>query len=118
VLFGGRDAAGDLGDTWEFTGSGWSQVGGVGPSARSGAAMAGDGSTAVLFGGQTTTSILGDTWTFSGGVWSNYGVTPEQASAELHAIKAGAEGNPDVIFTYSGGVYDATSGDYLGSLVP
>jgi len=46
------------------------------------------------------------------------GVSPEQASAELHDIKSGMEGNPDVVFTWSGGVYDATSGDYLGTLIP
>jgi hypothetical protein len=47
----------------------------------------------------------------------NYGVTPEQSSDALHAIKALSEGNPDVILSWSGGVYDATSGDLLGSLI-
>jgi RHS repeat-associated protein len=45
-------------------------------------------------------------------------VSPEQASAELHDIKSEMEGNPDVVFTWSGGVYDSTSGDYLGTLIP
>jgi hypothetical protein len=70
VLFGGRDAAGDLGDTWVLASGAWSQVEGASPSARSGAAMAADGATAVLFGGQTTSGILADTWVFSGGSWS------------------------------------------------
>jgi hypothetical protein len=37
-------------------------------------------------------------------------------SDRLHKIKSGVENNRNVVFTKNGGVYDATSGDYLGSL--
>jgi len=47
-----------------------------------------------------------------------YGLDPNVASARLHAIKASMmEGNPDVILTWSGGVYSPISGDYLGDLL-
>jgi RHS repeat-associated protein len=48
---------------------------------------------------------------------TNYGVSAETASSRLHTLKEGLEGNPDMVFTLSGDVYDSTSGDLIGSLV-
>jgi hypothetical protein len=48
----GRDASGDLGDTWVWDGRSWEQLAGAGPQPRSGARMAFSGETIVLFGGR------------------------------------------------------------------
>ena len=45
-----------------------------------------------------------------------HGIDPETASARLHKIKEGIQGNHDVTFDLTGNVYDAVSGDLLGSL--
>jgi hypothetical protein len=63
-------------------------------------------------GGKTTTDFEDVATRLS----TNNGISREVASKRLHAIKGGVENNRDVVFTRSGGVYDATSGDYLGSL--
>jgi len=47
----------------------------------------------------------------------HYGITPEDASDNLHSIKSLSEGNPDVTMSWSGDVYDSTSGDLLGNLL-
>lgn len=68
ILHGGQGTAGDLGDSWVFTGSQWQQVVGAGPSARSNHAMAYDSfrQRSVLFGG----SNLVDTWEWNGSTWA------------------------------------------------
>jgi hypothetical protein len=48
---------------------------------------------------------------------TNNGLDRQEASDELHAIKAQLEGNRDVLFTRSGGVYDSISGEHLGDLL-
>jgi Pretoxin HINT domain len=48
---------------------------------------------------------------------TNSGISREVASKRLHTTKGGVENNQDVVFTRSCGVYDATSGDFLGSLI-
>jgi uncharacterized protein (TIGR03437 family) len=70
VVFGGAGASGDLGDTWLWNGSYWTQASPQSsPSARSGTAMAYDAGhdQAVLFGGldDPTTQYFSDTWTWS-----------------------------------------------------
>ncbi len=47
---------------------------------------------------------------------NNHGVSERLASARIHAIKKGIEGNPDLAISLSGDVWDPRSGDYLGSL--
>ena len=76
VLFGGQGAGGSLlTDTWIWDGTTatWTNPSNTGPSARIGAAMAGDPATGgvVLFGGTNSSipganSVLSDTW-----VWPN-----------------------------------------------
>jgi hypothetical protein len=46
-----------------------------------------------------------------------HGLDPNVARERLHRIKDTAENNPDVVLTWNGGVYDATSGDHLGELI-
>jgi hypothetical protein len=74
VLFGGLNAAGVLGDTWEWDGSFWTQMQDVGPAPRTAAAaMAYDEARQVstLFGGNATSQQpLGDTWKWDGIDWT------------------------------------------------
>jgi hypothetical protein len=64
VLFGGGDGTTDLADTWEWSGTSWSQVQISGPSPRHGHAMVYDSNrhVIVLFGGEHTGSYLSETW--------------------------------------------------------
>jgi hypothetical protein len=91
VLFGGTGltasgASALLGDTWLWTGNGWSAVsnlGAGGPAARSGASLAYDANQgeAVLFGGETAarrgTQYLNDMWAWTGEAWSR--LTPRNS---------------------------------------
>ena len=78
VLFGGfvddNGTGSFLNDTWEWTGTNWTKVGGKGaaPSARDDASMAYDPATGtvVLFGGIGTGGLLADTWSWNGTAWS------------------------------------------------
>jgi len=74
VMFGGTSAA-DMNDTWEFTGTTWSQVTDtvMPPAARSGAALAYDPTLRrpVLMGGRTGSTFFEDTWVYDAGVWFN-----------------------------------------------
>ncbi|MCA8952821.1 MAG: hypothetical protein KDE27_25150 [Planctomycetes bacterium] len=75
VLFGGRSTAlaADLGDTWEYDGTTWTQMTPANsPSPRRWTAMTYDlarGET-VLFGGATGTTYYDDTWTWNGTNWT------------------------------------------------
>ena len=69
VLFGGFDAAGELGDTWTFDGTNWEQVATtMAPSARADAAMAYDHRIhkLVMFGGFQGQAFLNETWLWDG----------------------------------------------------
>jgi hypothetical protein len=48
----GRDATGDLGDTWTWDGERWAALHIEGPPARSGAQLALTGNSMILFGGR------------------------------------------------------------------
>jgi hypothetical protein len=67
VLFGGFGGSGQLGDTWIWNGTTWTQQSPArSPSARDYSSMAYDAATSqlVLFGGGTASSYLNDTWTY------------------------------------------------------
>jgi hypothetical protein len=74
VLFGGSDEGGVLGDTWVWDGANWLEMGGLGPPASHGHAMAYDAgrNEVVLFGGSTIeqpVTLFGDTWIWNGTTW-------------------------------------------------
>jgi hypothetical protein len=76
VLFGGSGAAypdPELGDTWTFDGSGWTQIAPpVAPAPRYDHVMATNpGGGVVLFGGYGKDGLLGDTWIERDGAWSD-----------------------------------------------
>ncbi|MFM1873670.1 MAG: hypothetical protein RL398_3092 [Planctomycetota bacterium] len=83
VLFGGRTVVGtttlDLGDTWEFDGTTWTQMAPTNsPSARRWSAMVFDPTTSrcILFGGSALgTSYFNDTWAWDGTDWTQLAPT-------------------------------------------
>lgn len=72
ILFGGTREKSDFADTWEWSGSEWSDIDAVGPPARADAAMAYDpiGRRMVLFGGQSDDIDLADTWVLQNETWT------------------------------------------------
>jgi hypothetical protein len=77
VLFGGsRESTATSviyrGDTWEWSGTAWSQVASSGPPAASGSAMAFDSArnVTVLFGGHRSTGPHDETWEWNGVAWA------------------------------------------------
>ena len=65
VIFGGGSPAGNLNDTWEWTGTDWKQLNaGPPPARRDSPGMAYDAATGmvVMFGGDVNSSVAGDTW--------------------------------------------------------
>lgn len=83
VLFGGRGTSttANLGDTWEWDGTTWTQITpATSPSPRQWAAMTYDLTLgkSVLFGGNINlggTSYVGDTWTWDGTNWTQLSPT-------------------------------------------
>lgn len=105
VLFGGADAGGNKGDTWEWNGVSWLLVATSGPSARSLHNMAYDSvrGVTVLFGGFGV-SFRRDTWEWNGVSWaykSNTGPT----ARFLHGMAFDASRGKVVLF----GGFDGTS---------
>jgi hypothetical protein len=69
----GRDASGNLADTWIWNGHQWEQLQGSGPSARMGAQMTYSGESLVLFGGRVEGPEgfydRNDLWELHGATW-------------------------------------------------
>ena len=87
LLFGGAGAA-TFGDTWEWSGNGWSQLDPPGsmPSAREGAVMVTDLARGriVMFGGQAVERLLDETWEWDGTQWlDRSGLARPPASSPL-----------------------------------
>jgi len=77
VLFGGIDGTEVLGDTWEWNGTNWTTFdGGVGPSPRTGAAIASFGDKVVLWGGSDGLGPLNDMWGWDGATWTEITSAP------------------------------------------
>jgi hypothetical protein len=71
VLFGGfAGGTTNLGDTWEWDGTQWTQTAASGPAARSVVTTVfmtnGAAGRTMLFGGAGATGVLGDTWVYVG----------------------------------------------------
>ena len=80
ILFGGLDGNDTLrSDTWSWDGGAWTEQSVVGPSARTGHAMATLNGTTVLFGGTDANFVLSDTWTWDGSTWTKLDVTGPSA---------------------------------------
>ncbi len=116
LLFGGRDSAGYLGDTWEIDlpgaegGATWSDpvVSTSTPPARANATLAWDDdapfSNALLLGGTSGTTagtdVLDDIWVFAAGTWTHVPTPPaggmggEEASSPAPRTGASAVYSP------------------------
>jgi hypothetical protein len=73
TLFGGtRPGSALFADTWDWDGTTWMQRSVVGPTARSGHAMAFDAAhgVLVLFGGVAPPTTPSETWTWDGSAWT------------------------------------------------
>ncbi len=109
VLFGGRNPAGLLGDTWEWDGENWTQVADSGPARRVGHAMAFDRNRnrVVLFGGDSA-GRLSDTWEWDGNEWVQQGDTGP--SARIHPAMAYDTARSRLVL-FGGAAQDAGLGD-------
>lgn len=87
VLFGGRNAQGLLGDTWEWNGTSWSCRSTFGPTPRYGHDMAYDRArgVVVLFGGFDGVAYSEETWEWNGTAWMSR-VQPGPAPRAWHAM--------------------------------
>jgi galactose oxidase-like protein len=92
----------NVGDTWSFDGSAWTQVAGNGPPARSFATGGTLGDTYVLFGGAgpldvnapsspPPLSLFGDTWIFDGSTWTQSQAEGPQARLGASAVQLGGK---------------------------
>jgi hypothetical protein len=94
LLFGGAGASGDLGDTWLWDGTKWTQaMPSSSPTPRSSAAMGVYSlapQTAVLFGGLRGSTALGDTWTWDDTTsnWRDWNVLPNSPNPRGGAVAA------------------------------
>jgi uncharacterized protein (TIGR03437 family) len=90
VLFGGiGQKLNDLGDTWLWDGSNWTQQSApASPSARFEHAMAYDSThgQVVLFGGINTNGILQDTWVWDGANWTGKAPSTSPPARDYHAL--------------------------------
>jgi hypothetical protein len=105
ILFGGQKATQGTfwGDTWAFSGTGWTELAVSGPPARGAACLATLGNDKVLlYGGYDGTSYTEDTWTFDGTSWTQVMVAgpPGRSLAGMTAL-----GDEVVLF----GGYNGTS---------
>lgn len=94
VLFGGRGANGDLGDTWVHAGGSWNRVlTATNPQARSGHAAAFHPASGrvVVFGGRFNQQLRDDTWEWDGAAWSQQ-LAAVRPAARSHAALARAQG--------------------------
>ncbi len=90
VLFGGKDSATLLSDSWKFDGTQWTQLTPTGsPGPRAEAAIAYDTANSkwVMFGGRTDTELLGETYTLNsaGTAWT------KEAPAASPSPRVGAQ---------------------------
>ena len=120
VLFGGIDATGVIGDTWEWDGTAWTRIATTGAPARSVAAMTYDPirKRVVLAAGIASDGILlADTWTWDGTAWTD--VTPATAApiksyagfawdpARRRSVLFGGVPQDETIWSWDGAVWTA-----------
>lgn len=110
LLFGGEDVSTAERGTWSFSHGMWSQLQAMGPSARTGGAMAMLGGKAYLYGGQGSSGFLSDMWSWDGAAWTQVtlsGSTPGGRYAHSMATL----GNTIVLFGNVGGPTDTWTFD-------
>jgi len=115
VLFGGLGGSNsDLGDTWVWNGTSWTQATGLSasPSARWGASMAYDAALGevILFGGFDQNGVEdNDTWAWNGSAWTQLSPAASPSARD----SAGMEYDPALGQVVMFGGELALSGTYL-----
>jgi len=130
VLFGGSGNSGDLGDTWTFDGTTWTQLSpATSPPARDSVSMAYDLATGniVLFGGEDNSGNLSDTWTFMqvtvtlaqgsptsaivayGAGYSGHSLAVTNSTRTVNYTEATSTDSTDVVVSRTGAISAATS---------
>jgi hypothetical protein len=115
ILFGGSrggGAGGELGDTWEWNGTQWTQVATTGPSARITPSMVYDRARGriVLFGGLAAANTrLNDTWEWNGTSWERV-LAAGPATRGLSGMAYDEKRGVTVLF---GGDHDGTANGLL-----
>ena len=115
LLFGGNIGNNTgSGETWTWTGSGWTRLSTTGPSGRFSASMAYDPATArmVMFGGFTTTAFMGDTWTWDGSAWTSVDAITSP-SARSDAVMAFDPASGQLLLFGGGGQYQALTDTWV-----
>jgi len=100
VLFGGLGASGYLSDTWEYSGTTWTQIVGQSPQKRDSHAMVFDSQrgVTVLFGGYSGSGArLNDTWEYTG-TWHQISTPQSPTGRYHHAMAYDAGRNRVVVF--------------------
>jgi hypothetical protein len=105
ILFGGADTQAhvDLNETWEWTGTTWSQLHPVhSPPARSETLLAYDAATSqlVLFGGENGIANFDDTWVWTGADWIRQ--TPSTSPAARFGATMGYDPSTSQLLLFGG----------------
>lgn len=101
ILFGGRDDAGVLGDTWAWDGAKWSRLTPeVSPTARAEHAMtySPETGTVLLFGGAIATGEASDLWSWNGSNWSLIVTKTPPPSRSSHAFAHATFAHRSIVF--------------------
>lgn len=111
LLYGGRDASGDVGDTWAWDGTSWTRLAPAqSPSPRSGAAAAFDPvrHVVLLFGGSAGSD---ETWTWNGQGWTQAKPATSPPGRSYGRLAVDVAGGEAVLFGGSTGLQDTWTWD-------
>ncbi len=111
LLFAG-DGPALLKDTWEWSGTAWTQRTVPGPSGRFHHAMASLGGKIVLFGGNDLAKDLDDTWEWDGATWTQKMVTGPSAR---HGHTMATFGGKIVLYGGSAGSFVGDTWEWDGA---
>lgn len=113
VLFGGYDANGLDGETWEWDGETWTLRSADGPNPREGHRLCYDSvrGVTILLGGYTD-DYNAETWEWDGSTWTRLGTTGPTPRTN-HALSYDSRRGVTVLFGgYFGGDFDAQTWEY------
>jgi len=111
LLYGGTNASGDLGDTWTWNGTTWSEptlTEGPGPLEQAGFVYDPTMSVPLLYGGIDATTVDNYFWAWNGSEWIEGGGTDSVSLYGMAMAQDPANGQ----LVISGGEYSSTSTNY------
>jgi hypothetical protein len=120
VLVGGVDASGVVGDTWEWSGTAWTERLPITPAPpRRGFALAYDGARqrVLFFGGDNGPGSNNDTWDYDGNTWRE--IMPAHAPSPRQSLSMAFDSARGVVVLFGGfaknGVSYADTWEWNGS---